>query len=303
MRNLKKAGLLMASASPFLWGSSGTVAQHLFEQSQVSVGWLTAVRMTLTGVFLLIFAICLRKNIWSIFTDWHSIVRLLLFTVFGMTSVQLTYFMAISTGNAATATILQYLSPVMIILLLSLRNLRLPGKLDTLSVIVAVAGTALIVTQGNVNTLAVPSAAIVWGLLAAVGAAAYTLLPRGLLLRYGALPVVGWSMLFGGLITQAIFRPWTQHVQLDAIGALEVSFIVVFGTMAAFLLYLQSLKYIEATTASILGAIEPLSAAILGFLFLGTSFNWYGIVGIAMVIAVTFIQFIAYRKSPPLLRD
>ena len=30
---------------------------------------------------------------------------------------------------------------------------------------------------------------------------------------------------------------------------------------------------------------------------------WYGIIGIAMVIAVTFIQFIAYKKRPPLQRD
>ncbi|MCI1224275.1 EamA family transporter [Bifidobacterium sp.] len=292
----------MASFGPFLWGSSGTVAQHLFEHAGVSVSWLTAVRMTFTGIVLLLLAACLHDNIWSIFADRRSAARLLLFTVFGMTGVQLSYFMAISTGNAATATILQYLSPVMIILLLSLRNLRLPRKLDAISVIVAVAGTTLIVTQGRTDTLAVPPAGIIWGLLAAAGAVAYTLLPRELLLRYGALPVVGWSMLIGGLITQAVFRPWAQRVQLDVPGAIEVAFVVVFGTAMAYLLYLQSLKYIEATTASILGAIEPLTAAILGFIFMGTSANQYSVIGMVMVIAVTFIQFIAYRKSPPLHR-
>jgi drug/metabolite transporter (DMT)-like permease len=303
MRNKKRAGLLMAAAAPLLWGSSGTVAQHLFEHATTSVGWLTAVRMTFTGVFLVLLSVCRRDNIFAIFTDRHSVVRLLLFTVFGMISVQLSYFMAISTGNAATATILQYLSPVMIILLLALRNMRLPRKLDAISVLVAVAGTALIVTQGKINALAVPPVGIIWGLLAAAGAVAYTLLPRGLLLRYGALPVVGWSMLIGGLITQAVFRPWTQRVQLDASGTIEVAFVVIFGTTMAYLLYLESLAYIEATTASILGAIEPLTAAILGSMFMGTSANKYSIIGMAMVIAVTFIQFIAYRKAPPLHRD
>ena len=36
----KTVGLLLASAGPFLWGSSGTVAQHLFDTTTISPLWL-----------------------------------------------------------------------------------------------------------------------------------------------------------------------------------------------------------------------------------------------------------------------
>ena len=40
----KTVGLILASAGPFLWGSSGTVAQHLFDTTAISPLWLVAVR-------------------------------------------------------------------------------------------------------------------------------------------------------------------------------------------------------------------------------------------------------------------
>ncbi|KLD61114.1 peptide ABC transporter ATP-binding protein, partial [Lactiplantibacillus plantarum] len=54
---------------------------------------------------------------------------------------------------------------------------QLPGKVDVISVVSAIAGTVLIVTEGHTDSLALPVIAIIWGLLAAVGATIYTLMP------------------------------------------------------------------------------------------------------------------------------
>lgn len=49
----KTVGLILASAGPFLWGSSGTVAQHLFDTTAISPLWLVAVRMLVSGTLLI----------------------------------------------------------------------------------------------------------------------------------------------------------------------------------------------------------------------------------------------------------
>lgn len=60
-------------------------------------------------------------------------------------------------------------------------------------------GTYLLVTQGRLTSLALAPAAVLWGVLAGVSQASYTLLPRQLLRRYDETQVVGWAMLIGGV--------------------------------------------------------------------------------------------------------
>lgn len=77
----------------------------------------------------------------------------------------------------------------------------------------------------------------------------------------------------------------------------QVGFVVIFGTMLAYLFFLQSLEYILPTTASVLGAIEPLAATILSVLFLHVHFNWVGLLGAIMIVGVTILQFAATRAN------
>jgi len=293
----KTVGLILASVGPFLWGSSGTVAQHLFETTSIETMWLVSLRMLISGALLIGYGLVTRAPVFEVFHHPRATVKLVAFSLLGMASVQLTYFMAISTGNAATAAILQFLSPVIIIIYLSILSFSWPSKIDVISVISAILGTILIVTEGHLNSLALPVAAVVWGLLAAVGAAVYTLMPQQLLKRYGAIPIVGWSMLIGGLMVCVATRAWQHWPQLSGTAWLEVGFVVIFGTMLAYLFFLQSLESVLATTASVLGAIEPLAATILSVLFLNVSFNGYGIIGAVLIVGVTFLQFISARDA------
>ncbi|WP_048000534.1 EamA family transporter [Lactiplantibacillus herbarum] len=291
----KTWGLVLAGAGAFLWGSSGTVAQHLFNTTAISPLWLVALRMLVSGALLIGYGIGRRLPVLAVFKQPRAALKLIAFSLFGMAGVQLTYFMAISTGNAALAAILQFLSPVLIILYLAVTTWRLPSKLDVISVVMAVIGTILIVTQGHLHSLALPVIAIIWGLLAAVGATVYTLMPVSLLKTYGATTIVGWSMLIGGVLVLIGTGAWRDMPQLSVGAWLQVSFVVIFGTMLAYLFFLQSLEFILPTTASVLGAIEPLAATILSVVFLNVHFNLIGIIGAILIVGVTLLQFIATR--------
>jgi len=129
----KTWGLVLAGAGAFLWGSSGTVAQHLFNTTAISPLWLVAVRMLVSGALLIGYGVIRKLPVLAVFKQPRAALKLVAFSLFGMAGVQLTYFMAISTGNAALAAILQFLSPVLIILYLAVTTWRLPSKLDVTS--------------------------------------------------------------------------------------------------------------------------------------------------------------------------
>lgn len=79
----------------------------------------------------------------------------------------------------------------------------------------------------------------------------------------------------------------------------SVAFVVIFGTMFAYLFYLQSLRFIQPTTASVLGSFEPLSATFLSIVFLGVSFGLPESLGAALILGTVAVQaWAAYALNP-----
>lgn len=203
--------------------------------------------------------------------------------------MQYTYFSAIKYGNAATATILQYLSPVIVTCYLAVRNKRIPGLQEISAVILAMTGTFFIITKGNINSISISGYALFWGISSAFAAAFYTLQPRYLLAKWGSTIVVGWGMLIGGLAFSFIHRPWDFTGQWSVSSASAVIFVILFGTLIAFHCYLESLKYIQPTETSVLSSFEPLSAAFLSVLWLKVNlgiFQWLGTICIIITVAI-----------------
>lgn len=283
--NLRTKGIILVIVGTMLWGISGTVAQFLFQQKSFNPEWLVVVRLLISGFTLLLYGYLKKntdmKNIWK---EKNDRITLILFGIIGMLGVQYTYFAAIKHGNAATATILQYLSPVIITCYLIIRNKKLPNFRELLAIVLALIGTFFIITRGDIHSLSLSKAALFWGISSAFCAAIYTLQPISLLKKYSSIAVVGWGMLVGGLAFSFIHSPFNFTGELSIISIISVIFIVIFGTLIAFYCYLESLKYLLPTESSILGCVEPLSATILSVLWLNVSFGLPELIGIACII-------------------
>lgn len=281
-------GIILVVISGMLWGISGTVAQFLFQKKGFSTEWLVMVRLLVAGLVLLLYAFIKgNPNIWRIWK--HNYLSLLTFSIIGMLGMQYTYFAAINYGNAATATILQYLSPVIIACYLTIRNKRLPNLKETLAIVLAMLGTFFIVTEGNIYSLSISRLALFWGIGSAFAAAFYTVQPGALLAEWGSTLVVGWGMLVGGTVFTFTSQPWHFTGQWSIAAIFAVIFVVLFGTLIAFCCYLESLKYISPTETSILSSLEPLSAAFLSVLWLHVPFavsQWFGTLCIIITISI-----------------
>lgn len=286
-------GLFLVIFGTFLWGVSGVVAQYLFERENFTPEWLVVVRMIISGTIILVFSLLKGdKNVIEIWSKKENIIKILIFALFGMLGVQYTYFAAILHGNAATATILQYLSPVIITIYLALSNKKLPSLKQISCIFMAILGTFLIITKGNLSTLAISKEAVFFGVLSAFACAIYTLQPSKLLKNYGSLCIVGWGMFIGGIAFSFFYPPFNCIGNWSFKSVLAIAFVVLFGTLIAFYCYLESLKYIEPYEASVFTCIEPLSASILSIIFLNVSFSLIQLVGIlCIIITISILSF------------
>jgi len=110
-----RKGMLNVLIAAVLWGSSGVCAQYIMEQSQMSSQFLTMTRLIFAGFILLTLSFVHGDKVFSVLQNRHDALRLLIFSIVGALSVQLTFLLTIEKSNAATATVLQFLSPTIIV--------------------------------------------------------------------------------------------------------------------------------------------------------------------------------------------
>ncbi|MED1605999.1 DMT family transporter [Cytobacillus kochii] len=294
----KNKGLLLVIIGAIFWGVGGTVSQKLFQDYSILVNWLVTVRLLIAGILLLTIQ-CVRKGYFHIISIWRNkktAVQIIIFGLLGMLAVQYTYMASINHGNAAVATLLQYLAPVMIIVYLLLRKLTIFTKQDLMTLTLALLGTFLLLTNGSISGLSVPVISIFWGILSGVALAFYTLYAIPLLKEFDSLVVVGWAMAIGGVTLSFIHPPWqADFSNFTAEIYMYLIFVIIFGTMFAFWFYIESLQYLSPKETSLIGNLEPLSAVLTMVVWLGEPFGFLQWLGMACIIGVTLL--LAFNKK------
>jgi len=291
-------GITMALIAATLWGISGTCGQFLFQQRNISVEWLMSVRMLCAGVILLMVASLRRESdVWNIWQNKSHARQILMFGILGMLTVQYTYFAAIKYSNAATATILQFSAPVLIAIYLAIRYSQKLSKLGYLAILLALIGTFMLVTHGDIRSLSISPMAFVLGIASAVSLAIYTLMPAQLLKKYSAITVIGWGLFIGGLAISFFKAPWQADGIWDLYTYANSTFVVLFGTLIPFYLYIKAVQLIGGQKASLLTSAEPLSATLIAVIWLGVSFHMMDWLGALFIIATVFLLSIGKEKQ------
>lgn len=290
-------GTIMAVCGGICWGFSGCCGQFLFEAKGAKAPWLVSLRLLFAGLIMIAVGFSLhgRRNM-DILKKKADTLRLLLFAFCGISLCQFTYFMAIEASNAGTATVLQYLSPVLILLVVCFREKRYPGWLELAAIFLSLLGTFVLGTHGNIHTFYITGNALFWGLAAAVSSVLYNMIPGSLILRYDIYQVLGFGMFFGGVLMCVLFRPWEYELIWDTETGAALISVIVIGTAVAFGLYLQGVSMIGPLKGSILASVEPLSAVIISVFWLGTSFAPADFLGFGMILGAVLMLTVAQGK-------
>ena len=279
-------GICFAVIGGTCWGLSGVMGKYLFDERQLTAVWLVTVRLLAAGILMLALAWTRKRN--GIFDVWKrkdSAVSQFIFCIFGMAACQMSYFLAVQYSNPGTATVLQYLGPVLIMIFCLVRDRRLPRVLELAVLASVIIGVFLLATHGQPGNLAVTEQALFWGLMSAVTCAVYNIQPEKLLKEFGTLETVGWGMLAGGVLAAPVMRIWEVPGTWDSVTFLMMAGVIIIGTVVAFGCYLHGVALLGPVRGSLFGCVEPMAASILSAVVLGQVFETMDILGMVCIIA------------------
>lgn len=137
-------GLLLTIAGGSLWGINATVSKVLMSDYHTSPLWLACVREIAAGLIFLIAALISdRHKVVAAVKDRHSWPWFIAISLTTVLLVQISYLSAIKWTNSGTATVLQSLNLLFVLVWVCVHDKRLPHWPETVGVILAFIGTML----------------------------------------------------------------------------------------------------------------------------------------------------------------
>ena len=278
-------GTILTLVAGIAWGLSGTSGQYLMTHG-FPVLVLTNIRLLIAGLLLVLYMVLTnRRKLIEMIKDRKTMMSLTLFALLGLLLNQFAYLKSIYESNAGTATVLQYVCPVGILAYTCLKDRVAPTVAEVLSMILAVGGTFLIATHGQLNQLSVTPAGLFWGLFAAFTYALYILIPIQLIKAWGSIPVIGVGMMLAGIVLTPFSGILRFHWQLSMEVYLALAGIILVGTIIAYTLFLKGTSSVGPVKSSLLAAVEPISAVFFAFLMMHEQFYFLDFVGMFMILS------------------
>lgn len=303
------AGYGLALLAAACWATGGLTAKWLFtEPSAATASWpvpplgisiepttLSAGRALSAFVILLVYLALFRRDLLRV--KHTDLPFLIVFGVVGLAGVHYTYFKTISLTGVATAILLEYLAPVIVLLVsvLFLKH-RLSWSLPA-GVALSVTGCALVVGAIGGEGLVVSPAGVAWGLASAAFFAAYSLMGSVAARRFSPFTTLVYALGFATAFWLVVLGPApVLGVFTNAATTAAVFFVAVVSTVIPFSAFLVALKWIPPTNATVTSTVEPVIAGIGAFLLFGESLTVLQLVGGAFVLAAIAVVQLPERQ-------
>ena len=210
-----------------------------------------------------------------------GVISVVLFTV--------CYFSCQKICSLAVASILLYTAPSFVVILSAMLWKEPVTKKKLLALALTLVGCACVcgVFDGG---LTVTFTGILLGLGAGFFYALYSVFGRYALAHYSSMTVTVWTFIFAGPASLVMLRPAEMRAVFTAPSAwLLAAGLVVFSTVAPYILYTRGLARVESGKASIMASLEPVVAALAGVLIFGEPMGLLTLLGILCVLAGVYI--------------
>ena len=254
-----------------------------------------------TGAFFSFFIYLLIFNRKALRFEWKALPEMLIYGIIGYAGVQAFYFVAITRMPVSVGLIIEFTAAIWITLWIRFVRKEFVPKSMWTAVFLAISGLALIaqVWKGLIfNT---------WGVIAAFldafALTAYFLLGEKWgkrastesLMFYG----FGISMLFWWLFLPLWSYPteiFSQKIDMRghlaghySSGIFLILLVIFVGTIIPYTFNLIGVTKTSASTAAIMGTLEPVLAGVFAWIWLSETFNLIQLIGAGAVITAIYI--------------
>jgi probable blue pigment (indigoidine) exporter len=285
-RNLTTVPLLLPATTalaPIVWGTSYLVTTEFLPPDRPL---LAAVLRTLPAGLLLI--LCTRAKP---VLPWG---RLLVLALLNIGAFQALLFVSAYRLPGGIAAIIGALQPLIILLMAWAVDHERPRRSMIAATGTGVAGMALLFAAPGLRLDTVGVAAALGGTLSM---AAGTFLARRWRDGMPLLGFTGWQLALGGLMLVPVawgFEPALPSLTWRA--GLGYAYLGLIGTLIAYALWFRGVARLEPVAVSALGLLSPVTAIVLGWVFLGQRFGIRESAGLLLVfVGICALQL---RVSP-----
>ena len=290
-------GYAYIASATFLWGIAATLGRAAFTGRWLPSGKalqpidpliLSQSRTTISFLVLLPI-LWARRGTARLRLPVGDLGRIVLLGVLGVAASNYFYYLAIQRTNVATAIILQYTAPVLVLLYMVARGFQRATLQRIAAVGLAGLGSALAIGMGasgfRLDRLGVAAAT-----LAAVSFAFYNVAGHQILARYDRWIVLLYTTFSAGVFWLVVNPPW--KLVAAHYSGLQWDFLVVFAVVSVlgpFSFYFAGLQHLEPTRAIVASCLEPVFSIVLAALLLGESLRPIQAMGIVIVLAAIVI--------------
>ena len=288
-----RKGEILALAGAVAFAFNGIVAK-LVLSSGLSSMRLTQVRCG--GAFLILGAYVFFRYRDRLRTTKQELPWLAAYGLVGFMAVQAFYFVAIARMHVSIGLIIEFTAPIWIVMWLRYVMKKYVPPLMWVSISMAFGGLLLIAQVWKGQTL--DPIGVSAALVDAIALAIYFLLGEKLTRTRDAetLSVYGFGFASLGLL---ILMPiwdypvgiFTQSINLQGIladynvpGWVLIAWIILMGTIAPYLLVVNGIKLLSASTASVMGMAEPVLAGVFAWVWISEKWNVVQLIGGVVVI-------------------
>lgn len=295
-RRIARHGIYYAAISSMSFGFSplfslGLIAAGLSDFDILSYRWLIA------ALVLMTYAFCKKKSLrLNSFDEFWKVI--LLSALRSITSVTLLLgYVNISSGIAST---INFMYPVIVTICMMLFFGEKRSKIDFVAIAASIfgvyllaSGNSIIVEGGNTKL------GLACSLISAISFAAYYIVLKQVKAdKIEVVKFTTWIMMLSAfyfMICAFIFEGELTLVR-DGRTWLNILGLGLWATMVSNITGVKAIRRIGPTRTSILGALQPVTAVILGVLFLGEHLYMRSVIGIALILAAVSIIVLHQKK-------
>ena len=284
-------GALAAGAS-LQFGVIVVVGKRVLERG-MTVESMLAFRFWVAASLLVLVLVALRRPVLAAPGERVGTAAL---AVFGYGVEATFFFTAARHGTAAAVTLLFFTYPVFVTLGAWFFGRRAPARLTVAALVLAVVGAGIVAGTGA--GLSIETTGVVFALAAALTYSAYLLGADAVLRRTHPLTSAMWISA-GASIGLFVFSTVSGRYTSPTSAAEWWSLLAMGAASAgAFVCLMGALQRIGAVRTAIVSATEPLSAALLGYLFLDEAVDAGTAIGGGLILVAAVMASLARSAMP-----
>lgn len=288
-----RKGEILALTGAIGFAFNGVIAKLVLTSGLSSLR-LTQVRCG--GAFLILGTYVLLRYRHKLRVTRAELPWLITYGLVGFLAVQVLYFIAITRMHVSIGLIIEFTAPIWIVLWLRYVMKKYVPPLMWISIALAFSGLLLIAQVWRGQTL--DPVGLIAAIIDAIALATYFLLGEKLTRTRDAesLSVIGFGVAsLGLLVAMPIWdyptEIFAQSINLQGVfadynlpGWVLIAWIIVMGTIAPYLLVVNGIKLLSASTASVMGMAEPVLAGVFAWMWLSEKWSFIQLIGGAIVI-------------------